>query len=126
MSVTYNQHTYRSVFVGQTGHQHNRADKDDGFTPMAVDCEACEPYLVKEGWVYNPELVPLTDQQIREKDRVEREGNLAVKQAAQTLASVAADQVRAAAEPKQKRTVSPEQLAKMAEGRKAAAAAKSK
>lgn len=118
----YAQHTVSSVFVGPTGHQHNRAVPDDG-QPFAIECAACEPFLVKEGWVYNPELVPLTDIQERERDRVEREGNLAVKQVAERLAEAAAHEIRGAAE-KPKRTLTPEQLAAMAEGRRKAAANK--
>lgn len=137
MSTIYAQHSVASVSVGPTGHQHNRATPDDGHTPFAINCEACEPFLVKEGWVYNPEQVPLTDAQIREKERVEREGNLAVKQAAEMLATVAADAVShrpRAAEPAAeaddepapaKRSLSPAQKAKMAEGRRKAAAARS-
>jgi hypothetical protein len=140
MSTIYAQHSVSSVSVGPTGHQHNRASKDDGHTPFALDCEVCEPFLVKEGWVYNPEQVPLTDSQIREKERVEREGNLAVKQAAEMLASAAADAVThrtKSAKPEQddsdedddeapaKRTLTAEQKAKMAEGRRKAAAARS-
>ncbi len=90
MTTLYNQHTYSSVFVGQTGHTHTRAADADTDLPFAVDCGVCEPYLVREGWVYNTELVPPTDVQLREQERLEREGNIAVKQAAEAMATVIA------------------------------------
>ncbi len=105
MTTVYNQHTYTAIFVGQTGHSHSRAS-DDGQTPMAIDCAVCEPFLVKDGWVYNTELVPLTDAQEREAERLEREGNLAVKQAAEAMAAVVSQKVleTAATKPKTTRT----------------------
>lgn len=94
MSVVYNQHVYSSVFIGQTGHTHAKAAAAaDDETPMAIDCSACEPFLVKEGWVYAEENVPLTDRQARDQERTEREGNLAVKQVAEALAATAAEAI---------------------------------
>lgn len=95
LSVTvYNQHTFTSVNVGPTGHVHSRASSDpDDQTPTAVECGACEPFLVREGWVHDPGSVPLTDRQEREREQVEREGNLAVKQVAESLAAAAANAI---------------------------------
>lgn len=89
MSLLYAQHTVGAVFVSQTGHQHVRTEPSDG-SPTSLDCVMCEPYLVQEGWVYDPVLVPLTEQQQREQERIEREGNMAVKQVAEALAETAA------------------------------------
>jgi hypothetical protein len=94
VSTVFNQHTTTSIFVGQTGHTHNRAEDaaaDAVEAPTAIDCSACEPFLVKEGWVYNPAGVPLTERQVREQEQTEREGNLAVKHVAEALADRAAE-----------------------------------
>ncbi len=90
--TVYNQHTYGSVFVGPTGHTHTKVKtgKDDG-TPTAIDCGACEPFLVKEGWVYDPALVPLTDRQLAEQERVTKEGNAALLAFQRDLAANAAE-----------------------------------
>ncbi len=92
MSTIYTQPTVSSVYVGPTGHTHSKADPASG-KPFAIDCGACEAYLIREGWVYDVELVPPTDQQLREQERIEREGNLAVKQAAEALATAATAQL---------------------------------
>lgn len=89
MTVLYNQHTITSIFVGQTGHQHTKAPGAPEMAPMAIDCAQCQPFLLREGWVVSPESVPLTDRQIREKERIEREGSLAVRQASEAMASFA-------------------------------------
>ncbi len=93
MSAIYTQHTITAIFVSQTGHHHVRAYTDEatfyGETPTSIECGACEPYLVKEGWVYDPDLVPLTDRQIANRERLEREGNAAVAKAAEALATSA-------------------------------------
>jgi hypothetical protein len=99
MSTIYTQHSVSSVYVGPTGHQHVRAQDDDGHTPFALECAACEPYLVKEGWVYDTELVPLTDTQQRAQERMEREGSIAVRQAAERLADAAAAEITKASKP---------------------------
>ncbi len=90
MTVVYLQTSVSSVHVGRTGHTHTRAGDDLNVAPFGVDCDACEADLVREGAVYDRELVPLTDRQQREKERVEREGNLAVKQVADALAETVA------------------------------------
>lgn len=92
MSTIYSQSTISSVFVGKTGHAHEKEDPSSD-EPFALDCVACEPHLVREGWVYKPEQVPLTEAQEREQERLEREGNIAVKQAAEALATAAAAQL---------------------------------
>ncbi len=90
-SPVYAQHRYSSIFVSETGHQHNRATADDGETPFAIECAACEPFLVKEGWVYHPAQVPLTDEQERRKERITRDGNAALKAFQERLADQAAE-----------------------------------
>lgn len=85
----YNQHTFTAVFVSQTGHSHVRSGGDDG-TPMAIDCGACEPFLTKDGWVYDPKLVPLTDRQMAEQERVSKQGNAALLAFQRDLAANAA------------------------------------
>jgi hypothetical protein len=92
VSTVYTQHTVTSISVGPTGHVHNRAQTDPAdASPTAIDCDACGPFLIKEGWTHDPESVPLTDRQERDKERVERDGNLAVKQVAEALAERAAE-----------------------------------
>ena len=86
----YAQHRYYSIHVSETGHTHNRAGADDGETPFVIDCAACEPFLVQMGWVYHPAQVPLTDEQERRKERVTRDGNVALKQFQERLADTAA------------------------------------
>jgi hypothetical protein len=93
VSTLFNQHVYTSIFIGQTGHTHNRAGDAEDETPTAIDCAACEPFLVREGWVYTPEAVPLTERQVRAREQTEREGNLAVKQVAEALAQAASDAI---------------------------------
>lgn len=121
MSVIYTQSTVTSVGVGPTGHVHNKANPGDG-KPFALECGACEPFLVKEGWVYSSELVPLTESETREKERIEREGNLAVKRASEQMAAFAMAATRGSPAPA-KRTISDAQKAKMAAGRAAKKAA---
>lgn len=96
MSTVYNQHSVTSVGVGPTGHVHNRSGDAEGETPTAIDCVACEPFLVKEGWVYNPNLVPLTDQQVMDRERADREGNQAVRWAAEAQGRAAQQAIAAA------------------------------
>ena len=88
--TVYNQHIFTAIFVGQTGHQHVRNASATDEAPTAIECVSCEPFLVKEGWTHSPEQVPLTDRQVTERDRTEREGNMAVKQVAEALATTAA------------------------------------
>lgn len=90
MSTVYYQGTHTAITIGPTGHQHKKAEKADKNEPFAIDCAECEPYLVREGWVYNKKLVPLTQEQLDEQEDVEREGNLAVKQVAEAMAETAA------------------------------------
>jgi hypothetical protein len=90
MSTVYLQSTTSEVYVAPTDHHHKRPIGDDTNRPFAIDCEACEKYLVREGAVYSPDLVPLTSSQVAEQEKIEREGNLAVKQAATALAESAA------------------------------------
>ncbi len=90
MSTIYTQHTVKALYVTQTDHRHQRAaGPEEDETPTALDCAMCEPYLVKEGWVYDPALVPLTDRQERERERIKEEGNAAVSRAAEALAATA-------------------------------------
>lgn len=100
--TVYNQYTYTSVFVGQTGHAHVKAEGAEARAPMAITCSACEPILVREGWVHAAELVPLTDVQEREKERAEREGNLAVRQAAEALSTSLSSQLAGGMAPKRR------------------------
>lgn len=90
MSTVYLQHRFTNIYVGPTGHSHTRDANDDLTKPWGINCDACERFLVAEGAVYRPEQVPLTDDQIAENERLEREGNLAVRQASQALATAAA------------------------------------
>lgn len=90
--TVYNQHVFTSVSVGPTGHQHGR-EHAKGEEPTAIDCPACEPYLVADGWVSSPDQVPKTVAQIADEERREREGNSAVRQAAEAMARVAAEAV---------------------------------
>jgi len=89
-SPVYLQGTVGSVFVSQTGHHHSKAPGADKSKPFAIDCDECSPYLVKEGGVFRPELVPLTADQEAEKKRHEAEGNLAVKEAAAAMSTAMA------------------------------------
>lgn len=103
MTTVYTQGRFKSIFIGATGHVHNReGDFESDETPMAVDCVSCEPYLVKEGWVYAPEQVPLTDRQEREQQRQEREGNMAVKQVAEALAESAREALATGSAPRRR------------------------
>ena len=98
MSTVYLQHRYHSIGVGPTGHNHTRAEPDDGETPTAIDCDVCAPYLVRDfGGVYNPDLVPLTDRQVAAREKADREGNSAVRQAAEAMARQATAVSRAEA-----------------------------
>jgi hypothetical protein len=91
MSTIYNQYVVTSVFVGQTGHTHVRVDDPKHpEVPTAIDCVSCEPFLVKEGWVYSPDLVPLTDTQVRNQEKATREGGQVVRWAAEQMAQQAA------------------------------------
>ena len=91
MTTVYLQSGTYSIHVGKTGHTHVRSAADEAADlPMAIDCSICEPFLVKEGAVYDVTLVPLTAVQQREKERVEREGNFAMQRAATALADAAA------------------------------------
>lgn len=92
MTVLYLQHVYTSISVSETGHNHTRSEPDDGDTPMAIDCDACAPFLVRDfAAVHDPDQVPLTDRQIAAREKAEREGNVAVRQAAEALANAAAN-----------------------------------
>ena len=88
--TVYLQNTVYSVSRAETGHVHVRPADDDMSLPFAIDCDACAPFLVKDGGTVSPDQVPLTGAQIAEQERIEREGNLAVKQAAAALAESAA------------------------------------
>ncbi len=87
MPTLYNQSAISSIYVGPTGHSHTKV----GEGPMAVECAVCEPYLVREGWVYRRDDAPLSDSEQRERERIEREGGLATKQMAEALAEAAAE-----------------------------------
>lgn len=91
MSAVYLMGSYRSVFVSETGHQHQRNDPpfpED--TPMAVDCPICERFLVRDfHGVYSREQVPLTDRQIASRAESDRQGGAAVHAAAEALARTA-------------------------------------
>lgn len=122
--TVYTQHRYTAVFVGETGHHHQRATEDDGVTPFAIQCDACEPFLVKEGWVYNPALVPLTDEQLRRKERIEVEGNAALKAFQEKLAesaAVAAVAVSAPKAPATRRVPKPKPAVRVKRQRRSAA-----
>lgn len=93
MTYAYAQHTITSVAVGPTGHTHDRSLPITDETPTVVECAACAPYLIREGWYANPELVPLTERQLKERERIEREGNLAVKEVTAALAASAASAI---------------------------------
>ncbi len=95
MTRVYNQSAISSIYVGPTGHSHTKV----GEGPMAVDCAICEPFLVREGWVYRRDDAPLSDAEQREKERIEREGSLAVKQSAESLARVATEMSQRASAP---------------------------
>lgn len=89
-STVYLQHTVHSVGIPETGHVHvrNSTDPDDE-TPTAITCEPCEPFLVKNAYaVYSPDLVPLTNRQVAAREKAEREGGTAVRQAAEALAGI--------------------------------------
>lgn len=88
--TVYGQVSNYSVSRAETGHNHVRPADDDMSLPFAIDCDACAPFLLRDGWVASPDQVPLTGAQIAEQERIEREGNLAVKQAAAALAESAA------------------------------------
>ena len=92
--TAYNQHTFTSVFIGPTGHQHDRDPKATDTEPTAIDCDVCAPYLASDGWVFDPKLVPLTDRQIEEQEKRDREGAAAIRQAAAALADGLAESAR--------------------------------
>ena len=93
MPQLFNQSAIRSIYVGQTGHSHSQTPPPKGEPPQpfTVDCAICEPYLVREGWVYRRDAAPLSDAEQREKERIEREGGLATKQMAEALSETAAE-----------------------------------
>jgi hypothetical protein len=100
MTTVYLQHSVTSIGIGKTGHVHNRVATAPGDeSPTAIDCAECEKWLVKEGAVYSPEQVPLTDRQIAAREKVEREGGVAVKAAAEALAATAASVLAGNASP---------------------------
>lgn len=88
MSVVYLMGSYHSVFVGPTGHQHQRNDPPfPENVPMAIECPMCEPYLVRDfHGVYDRVQVPLTDRQIAANEQADRQGGAAVHAAAEALA----------------------------------------
>ena len=90
MTVVYLPHTVSAVYRAETEHHHVRPAGDDMSRPFAIDCDACAPFLLRDGATTSAEKVPLTEDQVTEQERIEREGNLAVKQAAQALATSAA------------------------------------
>jgi len=90
VTKVYLNRTTTSIFVGQTGHQHIRQEIPDGTTPFVINCQTCEPYLVKDfGGVFDPGQVPLTEKQIAERERAKEEGSSAVAKAAEALANTA-------------------------------------
>jgi hypothetical protein len=87
LTTVYLQHVFTSIGVGPTGHQHVRAESADPNAPTAIDCDVCAPILVRDfGGVYDPDLVPLTDRQTASREKSDREGNAAVRMAAESLA----------------------------------------
>ena len=107
MTTVYLQSTHTEVFIGPTGHHHKRAAGEDLSLPMAIDCDACAPYLVKDMYgTYKIEQVPLTEAQVAEKERIEREGNYAVQEAAKLIAGRAATIVSERPRRTRKRVVS--------------------
>jgi hypothetical protein len=94
MGTVFLQGSVTSIFVGQTGHQHLRSIAADDNVPTAINCPECEPYLLKEGAVHDKRMVPLTDRQEAAKEEATREGGLAVRQAAEALATTASRVLR--------------------------------
>ncbi len=108
MTVLYADYRTYSVSVGETGHNHVRADAPapGDRTPMAVDCDACEPYLRRMGWVPTPHYqgyrrradgtlepqgkgIPLTDEQLDEIQQREDEAQAAVREMGERLVGAA-------------------------------------
>lgn len=56
------------ITVPQTGHIHRRLSADER---MSVDCEACDPFMARYGAVTNPDDVPLTYDERRQRDEQE-------------------------------------------------------
>lgn len=89
------------VAVGPTGHVHERPKVrafgrgDDVFEKVwALDCPACEQYLLSDGWAKHPDKVELTPDEREIAEAEEKTGNAMVAQMARALAENAANAVR--------------------------------
>ncbi len=108
MTVLYTDYRTTAVSIPETGHQHVRAEppKEGDRSPMAVDCDACAPYLRRLGWVETPRYqsyrrradgtlepqgkgIPLTGEQLDEFQQREDEASAAVRQMGERLVSAA-------------------------------------
>jgi hypothetical protein len=108
LGKVYNQHTYTSVGVGETGHVHVRAEvpQPNDRTPMTIDCDVCEPYLLKLGWSRTPRYqsyhrrpdgtvessgpgIPYTSDQLDELQAQEDQSSAAVRHMGERLAAAA-------------------------------------
>ena len=63
---------------------------------FGVNCQQCEPILLSplHGWASNPAKVELTPDQIEEKERLEKEGNIATTAMARELGAQLAQVAR--------------------------------
>jgi len=76
--TVYLQHTFYSIGIPETGHVHNRNAPPEDETPTAIDCDLCEPYLVKNaGAVYDTRLLPPTQAQAERAERESGQGSTA-------------------------------------------------
>ena len=95
--TVYAQYTVSNQFVpanktrsGYQDHNHVISGRKEGDErPVAIKCDECEPYLLREGWYRSAAMVPLTEDQVERKADLEHEAGLAMRQAGQYLAEAA-------------------------------------
>ena len=95
--TAFNFFTVTSVFVPADKtrsriepHNHVISGRKEGDErPVAIKCDECEGYLLREGWYKSAAMVPLTEDQVERKADLEHEAGLAMRQAGQYLAEAA-------------------------------------
>jgi len=68
--TVYGQSDIDSITVSGSGHSHVRSKGEQN---MSVTCAACEPELIKMGWVTDPRNVPLTFDELRDAELAQQD-----------------------------------------------------
>ena len=117
--TVYNNHSIHSVFVAAEStrsraesHNHIISERAEGDErPVAIKCDECEPYLLREGWYKAASTVPLTEDQLERKADLEAQSGIAMRQTVQSLAEAATTRTADARQPE----ITAEQMAAIKE-----------